>query len=175
MTRRVTEHRVNDGVGHVARDDDLLEQAAEDEPGRAGHVHVSLIAPNVQLRDQFVRPNDGTGHQVREEREIEERIDGRGNGSIAASDVNHVADRHEREERDAHGQDHIGQRDPEMQPQSLERIREADGEEAVVLEVSERGQHEHHRDDGGGPPVARLFLARHQHGTGLGYGAHAGE
>ena len=75
MTRRVAEHRIDDLGGQEARDHDLLEQAPHDQPARARHVDPSRVAADVQLRDQLVRSHDRAGHQVREERQVQENVE----------------------------------------------------------------------------------------------------
>ena len=162
MTCRIGEHRVHDGGSEVARDHDLLEESAEDQVGGAHHVDVAWVATDVELGDQLVGSDDRPGHQVREEREVQEGVDPRGGLEVAAVDVDDVGDRHEGEERDADGQDHLDQRHRQVQTEGARRVGRVDGEEAVVLEVQQRQQREAHRDPHRPSTRALLFLARNR-------------
>ena len=153
----VAEDGVDDRAGQEVRDHDLLEQAAQDQPHRRGHVHVARVALLVELRDELVGPHDRPGHQVREERQVQEQVAPARRRERTAVDVDHVGDRHERVEGDAHGQHHLDQRRRPARPQGRCHVRRGDGEEAVVLEVQERGERRGHAERHGARPTPRVL------------------
>ena len=127
-----------------------LVELLEVEPPRRG-----------DLRQQRGRPHDRAGDQVREERderrelhEVARRRD------LAAIDVDDVAHRLERVERDADRQRDLQVPQRDRQPRPGQGLVQALGEEVVVLEVPEQAQVQGHaqRDDGLAPP--RILLPR---------------
>ena len=168
VTRGIAEHRIDDRRRQEARHHHLLEQAAEDQPRGASDVDVPWVASHVELRDQLVRSHDRPGDQVREERQVQVEVDPARRLRVAPLDVHDVCDRHEREERDPDGQDHLEQRRAGVDAQSGEPVRHVDGEEAVVLEVRERGERGHDRDRHHESPPGRLLLLRDREPADLG-------
>jgi len=62
------------------------------------------------LGNEVLGPHDGAGHELREEREVEEVVrPAVERTQLAAVDVDRVAQRLEDEERDAHGQEDVAE------------------------------------------------------------------
>jgi len=143
---RVEERLVEDAVHEVerdiVRDDRLLEQTREDqEDARAEHLagYDDGVLPD--LRDEVAGADDGSGDELREEREVEEVVEPVREGlQLAAVDVDRVAHRLEDEERDADRQEDV----PELEESLPEHLVGDLDQEVRVLEVAEHA--EVHRD-----------------------------
>ena len=107
LVRRHAERGVGDrrdGVG----DDDLLGEP-EPEPVDARREGIERLLSLDELVADLVEANDRPGDQLREERDVEGEIKRRHKvAGRAAVDVDEIAQRVEREERDADGQEDIG-------------------------------------------------------------------
>ncbi len=84
--------------------------------------------------------HDRPGQEMREERDVDREVERLGRFELAAVDVDHVADRHEREEGDGDGQADLEQRDGAAKSHRVGDVVEVDRDEAVVLEPSEDGE-----------------------------------
>ena len=87
----------------------------------------------------------GPGDEVREERHVERQLVEAQGPELAATDVDHVADGVEREERDAHRQRDLEQRRAHAEADAVERVADAVDEEPVVLEPPEQREVDDHR------------------------------
>jgi len=109
IEQRLVEDAVDEVERDVVRNDRLLEQTRQDqEDARAEHFarHDDGVLPD--LRDEVPCADDRPGHQLREEREVEqvvapvvERLE------LTAVNVYGIAHRLEDEERDADGQEDV--------------------------------------------------------------------
>ena len=127
------------------------------------------------LRDQLVAAHDGAGDQMREEGEVHGDVEQPRGLDLVPRDVDDVADGHERVERDPDRQDHLQQRQWRRHPEVLERVREAEREEAVVLEPRQRQQQGGHDDEGPPSPASVAIAALDPPGAGPRQQAHQRE
>ena len=137
VARRGGEDRIDDGRRDEGADHDLLEQPPHDELGRPGVVDVLPVVAATNLREQLATSNDGAGDQVREEREVDRHVDRARWLELPAIVVHHVADSHEREERDGDRERRLDQRDQVAQPHRPSDVVDVDGHEAHVFEIGE--------------------------------------
>ena len=142
LERRVlvggAEDLVDDVRGQVVRDHDLHEQARADEEERAGRVDVARVARRLELRDELARAHDRPGDEMREEREVGGELRKRRRLEVAPVDVDDVADRHEREERDADRKHDRARFERDVDADEREQVVRRGREEVVVLEVAEQ-------------------------------------
>ena len=134
MAVRGGEHLVDDVRCEVIRDHDLQEETAEDQEERARVLDPPRIARRLELRQELTRANDRAGDEMREERLEDREAHERRRHELAPVGVDHVRDRHEREERDPDRQRDM--RDPRS-PDCVVDRRE---EEVRVLEVAEQAE-----------------------------------
>ena len=83
------------------RDDDLLEQPGRDQPEPRARSRCRRGSRSCRICGRSSSPRTiGPGDEVREERQVDGEVDGSRRWELAPVDVDHVADRHEGEERD---------------------------------------------------------------------------
>ena len=140
MLVRRAEDVVDDVRREVVRDHDLHEEPGADEEERARRVDVAGVARRVELRDQLAGPHDRAGDEVREEREVRGERPEPDRREVAAVDVHDVADRHEREEGDADGEEDRARLERHVDPDEREEVVRRRDEEVVVLEVPEQAE-----------------------------------
>ena len=127
-------------VGHH----DILEQAPQYLSHAINSGVVVELALLEELRQEVGRPFDGSGHQLREERdEGEEGDDVLRRLNLATIHVDAVTEGLESVERDAYGKYHLQQQPVRG---DVEQLRELGDEEVVVLE---NGQYQQVQDDVG--------------------------
>ena len=141
------EDGIDDRGREEVRDHDLLEQTAADQPHGTDRVDPVRVAAASQLRGELRHAHDRPGDEVREERQVHGEVDQGDRFLVAAEDVDQVADRAEREERDADGQQHLDEQRAGRQAQRLEQPEHRVDEEAVVLEEAEEHQVEADADE----------------------------
>jgi hypothetical protein len=169
------EHRVHQlGCQHVGQHD-LLEQPADDQARGAPELDLARVPRAAELRQELARPDDRTGHQVREERQVDGEVQGLGRLDDAAVHVHHVGQRLEGEEADPDRQRDLEQRQRHRQADARQGRRHRRHEEAVVLEPAEHHQVAGDRgadQPGGG---ARRGRAVDRHGERLVHHGHGGQ
>ena len=101
----------------------------------------------LDLRDQLGRPDDRAGDEVGEEREIDRELLERRRLEVTTVGVDDVADRHEREERDADREDNRLQRERQVEADDRGHVVTRGDEEVVVLEVAEHAEVPGERED----------------------------
>ena len=116
------------------------------------------IAALAQLGQELVAPHDRPGQQVGEERQVQREVQRAGRLQLPAVDVDHVAQRHEREEGDGDGERHLQERHGSPQPQHVGEVVDVDRDEAVVLEPPQQAQSPAQDDAHGQPPAARSVV-----------------
>ncbi len=146
LPRRLGEHVVHNGR-HVIGDDDFQEQSV-------GHV-VEAVPEGVRdrragienLRHQGERPLDRPGHQLREERDVEGKIEKPpGRRGLSAIHVDRVAQGLEGVERDADRQDDVQRGLGDAETQHLQQVHGLADKEAKVFEDREQPEVECNRD-----------------------------
>ena len=115
------EDAVDDRLREVVADDDLLREPGRDAP-EAPRLHRGVGAgPAASCGSIWRGRHDGPGDEVREEADEEQVVEYRSRRlELAAPDVDRVAHRLEREERDAEGQDEAQMRDAHVRAQRRE-------------------------------------------------------
>ena len=104
----IVEHAVDEVDADVVRDDDLLDQACHYEGYAASHHAVRDNDRTVQLGDEVACTDYGACHELREERDVEGIVEQTADGLYrAAIDINGVAQRLEREERNSDRQEDV--------------------------------------------------------------------
>src|SRR6185503_1673606 len=132
------EDRVGGRREHRVGEHDLLEEPeAEQEQAEPERLSGRAVLA-LELRDDLLGPQDRTGDEVREERQEQAVIEERSKRDTAPEiDIDRVADRLERVERDADRQDDVGARGMEAPAERATEHAEVLDEEAAVLEVRE--------------------------------------
>src|SRR5207237_7540040 len=98
------EDRIDDRSGKERRQHDLLEETTDDQRRRARKVDLALAYVAGELRKELRPADDRTGHEMREEGEVDREVERASRRDDAPVDVDDVADPHEREEGDANRQ-----------------------------------------------------------------------
>ena len=164
--RRGTEHRRHQ-IRQVVGDEHLLERAPGDEPEPFDNLLARDAPRPLDLRQQLARAQDRPGDQVRKERDEQREVEKpRCRRDLSAIHVDHVADRHERVERDADRQQHVHRDRIEVPPEMPRHRRRAVGEEIEILEEPQHPEIERQAHDerqpaprGAGRPIDH---ARHE-------------
>ncbi len=155
---RHREHRVDDRAREVVGDHDLLDQAEPDQRQAGADRDLVRVARRLQLGQELAGAHDRAGDEVGEEAQVERDVDRAGGLDQPALDVDHVGDRLEREEADPDRERDRQQRQRHPEPDAVERVGDALGEEAVVLEDRQDDQVE--RDRGAHDPLAPALVVR---------------
>ncbi len=140
MLGRRGEDGLDDGGRDVGGDHDLLEETGHDQPQGARVVDGPRIALAAELRQELVAPDDRPRQKMGEEGEVEGQVERAGRLQLATVDVDHIAQRHEREERDGDGERHLKEGDGAPESHGMGEVVEVDRDEAVVLEPPEQAQ-----------------------------------
>ena len=146
------EHRVDELAGEGVGERHLLDQPERDQRQAGADRDPVRVARRLQLGQELARPHDRPGDQVREEAQVDRRVDQRGGLGVAALDVDDVGDRLEGEEADPDRQRDREQRQRQPERDRVEHVADVLDEEAVVLEDPEREQVE--ADRGRADPLA---------------------
>ena len=153
------EHRVDDVGRQVRRKDHLLRQAGGDEPERFHIVDVFRVTHRADLREEFGAAHDGSGDEVREERQIDGDVDSPGRTEHPTVDVDHIADGHECEEGDPDRECQRQQGDRSTEAERVGDVVHVDGDEPEVLEPDQQTQQEGERDpERHAPPGPRCWV-----------------
>ena len=146
------EDPVDDVRGEIVGDEDLLGEPTEDQGEGPPRIHGTRVPRREELRQKVGGARDGTGEQIRKEGHVDGEVEGRRGGQLTAIDVDHVREHAEDEERDAHRQDDLQQRQRSPEPECREHPIEIHGEEVEVLEGAQRRDID---DDREGEPAPR--------------------
>ncbi len=127
--------------GHAIGHDELLHEAAQEELDAELHACPVPAAGMTDLRQEIAGAHDGTGDQVREERDEQEEVSQVALGRhLPPIHVHHVADGLKSVERDAHGQDHAQQRQRRRAARAVQQLLERVEKEIDILEISEQAK-----------------------------------
>jgi hypothetical protein len=99
-----------------------------------------------QLRQELRRADDRPGDEVREERDVHREVEQARGPQLLPVDVDDVAHRLEREERDADRQRDLQERRVDVDAEVAEHVLRRQQEEVVVLEVGEDPEVAGHRE-----------------------------
>ena len=134
-TGRIREDQVHAADRDEIREQVLLSQAPEEEPGAALESVEAKHRQRLELRYELRRPHDGARHELREEgdeREVAQRVpDGLLDSPV---DVERVAHRLERVEGHADGKQDVERGQVDLQTEGVAQGDQVAGEEALVLE-----------------------------------------
>ena len=125
---------------------------------RAARVDAARVLPLLELGQELAGADDRTGHEVREERDVDREVEEVHRLDLAPVDVDDVAHRLEREERDADRQRDAEDLGIDVDPDVGERVACRHLEELRVLEVAEQPEVAGDRDDERDPAVAVVSL-----------------
>ena len=133
----VVEYPVDEVQADIVRDDRFLEQARQDQKDSASeHVARNENGIPVNLRQKVPGPDDRTRHELRKERQVEQVVDPAPHGlDLPAVQIDHVAHRLEREERDADGQENVRQRQRPVDQPGYGR-----DDQVGILEIAQQAQ-----------------------------------
>ena len=141
VKQRLVEDAVHEVERDVVRDDRLLEQSREDQEDSRPEHRARNHRVAADLRDEVACADDRAGHELREEREVEEVFQPVRKGlELAAVDVDRVAHRLEDEERDADRQEDV----LELEESGPEHLVGDLHQEVGVLEVAEHAEIDRH-------------------------------
>ena len=98
------------------------------------------IALAAELGQELVAPDDRPRQEVGEEGEVQGEVERAGRLQLPTVDVDHIAQRHEREERDGDGERHLKEGDGTSESHGMGEVVDVDRDEAVVLEPPEQAQ-----------------------------------
>jgi len=142
---RHPEHGVDDRPRQEVGQHDLLHEPDRDERHAGAELHVGGIPRRGELGQELPRAHDRPGHEVREERQVDRRVEQGCRRDEPAAHVHDVGDRLEGEEAHPHRQREREQRQGQAEPQRVEHPVDVGGEEAVVLEEAEDAEVDRHR------------------------------
>ena len=148
----------------VVGDDDLLDETPEDQITTFVEL-LKIEAPwFFDLRQEGRRPHDRPGDQMREERDEGGELDevARWFG-VASIDVDHIAHRLERIERNADRQNYVEMPMRALDPHLRQHRFEAVDEEIRVLEIAEHSQIERHAQGDERFALSLIFNAIDRH------------
>src|SRR5262249_20163448 len=125
-------------LGELVGEGHLLREPKEDEQEAVLYLASRWRSPREEVREELAGADDGTGHELREERDEEAVVEEAPDGSLLASvHVNHVGHALERVEADAEWQN---DREEERVSRLARQERHVRGQEVVVLEEAEEAQ-----------------------------------
>ena len=116
-----------------------------------------------QLRQELASSDDRAGDEVREEAQVDGRVDQAGRLDQPAPDVDHIGDRLEGVEADADRQRDRDQRQRHPEADAVQQFGRLLDEERVVLEDPQDGEVERHRADHEQPPAPLVLGPPDQH------------
>lgn len=155
---RALEHAVDEVHGKVVGEDDLLEQTVQYPEYRYAELPAGEEERLIQLRHKLRGTDDGTGNQLREERDIETEVeDVLDRLDLPAVNIHGVGDNLEDIERYTHRQDDAIDEEASVMAETVanvgeyiedlnrraEQVVEDVREEVRVLEVEEQGEVDH--------------------------------
>ena len=142
---RIEEHGIDDLGRQVVRHHDLLEQSHDDEQQAHGRHGAAWIGRTLELRHHHLGADDRAGHELGEERNVQEDVEDRSRRrDHAAIDVDDVGDALEGEERDPDREHDLEKRQLALQPYREHEVVQALDEEAVILEEPQSDEVERH-------------------------------
>ena len=137
----VVEHAVDQVHAHEVREDDLLRHAHRDQEERVPDPLAGQPRRPVDLRQELGRAHDRAGDELREEGDVEAEADeAAARLEPPAVDVDRVAERLERVEADADGQQDVEDGRIELHPEQREDVPRRGAEEVEVLEDAEEAE-----------------------------------